>query len=68
MGIMYEQLSAGERGTIMALRSQGSSIRAVAAVLHRAPSTIGGEGRQLDARLCGYDGTAGLGVPTREAS
>jgi len=40
MGIMYEQLSAEERGTIMALRNQGSSIRAVAAVLCRAPSTI----------------------------
>ena len=46
MGICYEQLSAEERGTIMALRSQGSSIRAVAAVLQRAPSTIGRELRR----------------------
>ncbi len=43
MGICYEQLSAEERGTIMALKSQGSSIRAIAAVLQRAPSTVGRE-------------------------
>ena len=46
MGTCYEHLSAEERGTIMALRSQGSSIRTIAVVLRRAPSTIGRELRR----------------------
>ena len=36
----YEQLSAEERGTIMAMKLHGSSSRAIARVLNRAPSTI----------------------------
>ena len=36
----YEQLSAEDRGVIMALSSQGSSARAIARTLERAPSTI----------------------------
>jgi len=36
----YEQLSAEERGVIMALSSQGSSARVIARTLQRAPSTI----------------------------
>lgn len=46
MGYCYEHLSAEERGTIMALRSQGAAIRRVAAVLNRAPSTIARELRR----------------------
>ena len=61
MGNCYEQLSAEERGTIMALRSQGSSVRAVAAVLHRAPSTIGRELRRNGDRSAG--GIAPFGRP-----
>ncbi|MES1930955.1 Integrase catalytic subunit [Salinisphaera dokdonensis CL-ES53] len=40
MGGHYEHLGAEERGTIMALRSQGSGVREIARVLTRAPSTI----------------------------
>jgi transposase, IS30 family len=43
MGKHYEQLSAEERGTIMALHHQGSSMRAIADVLGRSPSTISRE-------------------------
>ena len=40
MGRHYEHLGAEERGTIMALRGQGASVRAIARLLIRAPSTI----------------------------
>ena len=46
MGKEYEQLSAEERGTIMALRHEGRSIRAVAIVLGRAASTVSRELRR----------------------
>lgn len=46
MGFCYEHLSAEERGTIVALRSRGESIRRVAIVLDRAPSTIARELRR----------------------
>jgi transposase, IS30 family len=36
----YEQLSAEERGVIMAMKLQGSSARAIALALLRAPSTV----------------------------
>ena len=36
----YEQLSAEDRGVIMALSSQGSSARAIARTLQRAASTV----------------------------
>ena len=52
----YEQLSAEERGVIMALSMQGSSARAIAGTLQRAPSTITRElrrnGFQRDAEQC----------------
>ena len=40
MSSEYEQLSAEERGAIMAMNLQGSSARAIARMLERAPSTI----------------------------
>jgi len=40
MGSHYEHLGTEERGTIMALRSQGSGVREIARVLIRSPSTI----------------------------
>jgi transposase, IS30 family len=46
MGKHYEQLSAEERGSIMALHRQGSSMRAIAQTLDRAPSTISRELRR----------------------
>lgn len=46
MGKQYEHLSAEERGTIMALRHTGRSIREVARVLDRAASTISRELRR----------------------
>lgn len=46
MGSRYEQLSAEERGVIMVMRLQGSSVRAVAGALERAPSTISRELRR----------------------
>jgi IS30 family transposase len=39
----YEQLSAEERGVIMAMKLQGCSARAIAAALERAPSTVSRE-------------------------
>lgn len=39
----YEQLSAEERGAIMAMKLQGSSARAIGRLLSRAPSTISRE-------------------------
>lgn len=51
----YEQLSAEERGVIMAMTEQGRSARAIAAVLLRSPSTISREllrnGYKPDAEL-----------------
>jgi IS30 family transposase len=53
---IYEQLSAEERGVIMALSDQGSSARAIARTLQRAPSTISRElqrnGYQREAEQC----------------
>jgi IS30 family transposase len=43
MGRIYSHLSAEERGAIMAMLAQGSSARAMAAVLGRAPSTVARE-------------------------
>jgi len=40
MSRTYEQLSAEERGAIMAMKEDGHSARAIAAVLLRSPSTI----------------------------
>lgn len=45
-GRTYEQLCAEERGVIMAMKLQGSSARAIARALHRAPSTISRELRR----------------------
>lgn len=46
MGIHYKQLSAEERGTIMALHRQGSGPQAIGRVLDRDPSTISRELRR----------------------
>lgn len=43
MGRIYSHLSAEERGVIMAMLAQGSSARAMATVLGRAPSTVARE-------------------------
>jgi transposase, IS30 family len=43
VGEKYDQLCAEERGTIMAMLHSGSSIRRIAAVLGRAPSTVSRE-------------------------
>jgi len=52
----YEQLSAEERGAIMALCEQGSSARAIGRALQRAPSTVSRElrrnGHQRLAQQC----------------
>jgi transposase, IS30 family len=69
MGKHYEQLSAEERGSIMALHQQGSSMRAIAQRLDRAPSTISRElrrngyrnlaaGVRMGRPPLGYDATA----------
>ena len=46
MGSHYAQLSAEERGVIMVMRSQGSSVRAVAEQLRRSASTVSRELRR----------------------
>jgi len=60
MGTKYEQLSAEERATIMVMRGEGSSLRAIARKLARAPSSIsrelrrnGEETREYEARRAG---------------
>lgn len=57
MGETYTQLQAEERGTLMALRHQGQSQRAIARALHRSPSTICRELRRNRHYSCevGYD-------------
>jgi IS30 family transposase len=55
----YEQLSAEERGAIMAMKLQGSSARAIARVLLRAPSTISRELRRNGYRAEGEVGPMG---------
>lgn len=56
MSRTYEQLSAEERGVIMAMKLHGSSARAIAGALRRAPSTIS---REL--RRNGYQPASELG-------
>ncbi|ROH85592.1 IS30 family transposase [Stagnimonas aquatica] len=46
MGKAYQHLSAEERGTIMALRHEGRSLRVIAGVLGRSASTISRELRR----------------------
>ena len=60
MGTSYEQLNAEERATVMLMRGEGCSLRAMARKLHRAPSTISrelarnaGEAGAYDARDAG---------------
>lgn len=43
MGKLYEQLKPEERATVMLMEREGSSIRAMARVLERSPSTISRE-------------------------
>ncbi|MEZ2300137.1 IS30 family transposase [Variovorax sp. RCC_210] len=56
----YEQLSAEERGMIMAMKLQGSSARSISRTLQRAPSTIT---REL--RRNGFKSDAELGTMGR---
>ena len=56
MNRCYTHLSSEERGTIMALKCRGESMRGIAAVLNRETSTIS---REL--RRNGYKGPAELG-------
>lgn len=63
MGTRYSHLSAEERGTIMALRVQGCSVRAVARVLGRASSTVTRELRRNGERPAG--GRPLMGRPRR---
>ena len=46
MSRTYKQLSAEERGVIMAMKAQDSSARAIARVLDRSPSTVSRELRR----------------------
>lgn len=46
MGARYSQLSAEERGAIMVMKAEGSSMRRIAARLERSPSTISRELRR----------------------
>jgi len=55
----YEQLSAEERGVVMAMKLQGSSARAIARALLRAPSTITRELRRNGYRAEGEVGPMG---------
>ena len=43
MGKKYEQLKPEERATVMLMRQEGSSLRAVARQLQRSPSSISRE-------------------------
>jgi len=53
MGTHYAQLSAEERGVIMMMQAQGASGRQMAAILHRASSTIARELRRNGHHLLG---------------
>ena len=60
MGKTYEHLKPEERATVMLMRREGSSLRAIASALHRAPSSISRElkrhgtaGHAYDARVAG---------------
>jgi IS30 family transposase len=46
MGTNYEQLPDEERATIMVMTQAGQSLRAMARILHRVPSTISREWRR----------------------
>ena len=50
----YHQLSIEERSAVARLRSEGRSIRAVAASLHRSPSTIARELKRNTSQSQGY--------------
>jgi transposase, IS30 family len=60
MGKQYEQLKPEERATVMLMRREGSSLRAVARTLRRSPSSISrelarhrAEGQSYDAVVAG---------------
>ncbi len=55
MGTNYEHLSAEERATIMLMRGEGCSLRAMARRLHRAPSTISRELARNSGDTSAYD-------------
>lgn len=61
MGKEYEQLKPEERATVMLMRQDGFSLRAVARQLQRSPSSISrewarhrGEDQTYDAAVAGY--------------
>jgi IS30 family transposase len=62
MGTNYEHLSAEERATIMLMRGEGCSLRAMARRLHRAPSTISRELARNSGDTSAYDARQGLHV------
>lgn len=62
MGRCYEHLSSEERGTIMALVSQGQSLRSIADVIGRAPSSVSRELRRNGFRSAAERGA--IGRPT----
>ena len=64
MGNEYEQLSAEERATLMLMRGEGCSVRAMARTLCRAPSTISRELSRNADEVGGYDARA-AGVRAR---
>ena len=55
MGTNYEHLSAEERATIMLMRGEGCSLRAMARRLHRARSTISRELARNSGDTSAYD-------------
>ena len=57
MGRQYEQLSAKERCRISALSQAGKTIRQIAAVMDRAPSTIAREVKRNSGTTVGYEPT-----------
>ena len=60
MGTNYEHLSAQERATIMLMRGEGCSLRAMARRLHRAPSTISRELARNSGDTGAYDARQAL--------
>jgi IS30 family transposase len=55
MGRYYEQLSLEERCAISTLSREGKSIRQIAAIVARAPSTVAREMRRTTSKTKGYE-------------
>ena len=54
MGRLYEQLSLEERCTLSGLRQAGKTVRQIAAIMDRAPSTIARELKRNSGTQVGY--------------